>query len=84
MQVVDGVMGAMDLWSSCTVPSLLTNCSVWSGKTEDDAGVATERDGEGYPDTAFFHTQTCSQRSHRTAWNEMASMAREVATDPGY
>ena len=29
MQVVGGVLGALDIYNTCIVPSLLNNCSVW-------------------------------------------------------
>ena len=29
MQVVGGVLGAIDIYNTCIVPSLLNNCSVW-------------------------------------------------------
>ena len=31
MQVIGGAQGAFDLWNSCVIPSLLYNCSVWTG-----------------------------------------------------
>ena len=33
-EVVGGVLGALDIWNIAIVPSLLTNCSVWTEMSE--------------------------------------------------
>ena len=33
-EVVCGVLGALDIWNIAIVPSLLTNCSVWTEMSE--------------------------------------------------
>ena len=35
MEVVGGVQGAIDLWEICIVPSLLSNCGVWTEISEN-------------------------------------------------
>ena len=34
MQIVGGMMGALTIWNSCIIPSLLNNCSTWAGITD--------------------------------------------------
>ena len=42
MQAVGGMMAAIDLYESCIVPSLLTNCGTWTEMTEKEENLLEE------------------------------------------
>ena len=42
MQVVGGIRAAIDLFESCIVPSLLSNCGTWTGITEQEEKLLDE------------------------------------------
>ena len=42
MQAVGGLRGAVDLYESCIIPSLLSNCGTWAGITEHEEKLIEE------------------------------------------
>ena len=42
MQAVGGMQSAIDLYESCIVPSLLTNCGTWTEITKKEESVLDE------------------------------------------
>ena len=43
MEAVGGVLGAIDVWNVCILPSLLNNCGVWTNITEKAIKLCEEQ-----------------------------------------